>query len=175
MLTTIIAIFIVLLAALFVFAATRPDTFRIQRTATIKAPPENIFVLFDDLHSWGAWSPWEKVDPALKRNYSGAPKGEGAVYEWQGNNKVGVGRMEITESSPTSRILIKLDFFKPFEAHNTAEFTLLAKGDTTEVTWAMYGPSPYISKLMGLLCRMDSMVGKQFEAGLTNLKTIAEK
>ena len=89
MLTIIIAIFVVLLAALFVFAATRPDTFRTQRTATIKAPPENIFVLFDDLHSWGAWSPWEKVDPALKRNYSGAPKGEGAVYEWQGNNKVG--------------------------------------------------------------------------------------
>src|SRR6059036_3757458 len=107
MLTIIIAIFVVLLAALFVFAATRPDTFLIQRTATIKAPPENIFVLIDDLHSWGAWSPWEKIDPALKRTHSGAAKGKGAVYEWQGNNKVGVGRMEITESSPPTRIVIK--------------------------------------------------------------------
>ena len=175
MLKTIAIAVVVLVAAVLVFAATRPDTFRVERTATIKAPPEKIFPFITDFHSWDSWSPWEKMDPAMKRTYSGAASGKGAAYAWEGNSKVGEGRMEITESSPPSKVTIKLDFVKPIEGHNTAEFTLEPKGDSTNVTWAMYGPSPYIAKLIGVFVSMDNMIGKEFETGLANLKTVAEK
>lgn len=175
MLKTIAIVVAVLVAALLAFAATKPDTFRVQRTASIKAPPEKIFAQIDDLHSWGAWSPWEKLDPAMKRAHSGAASGKGAVYAWEGSGEVGAGRMEIIESAPPSRVKIKLDFLKPFEAHNFAEFTLEPKGDATDVTWAMYGPSNYVSKLMSVFVSMDSMVGKYFETGLANLKAATEK
>lgn len=175
MLKTISIVVVVLVAGLLAFAATQPDTFRVQRAASIKAPPEKIFPLINDLHSWGAWSPWEKLDPAMKRTHSGAVSGKGAVYAWEGSGEVGAGRMEIIEASPSSKVTIKLDFLKPFEAHNFAEFTLEPKGDATNVTWAMYGPSTYVSKLMSVFFSMDSMVGKSFEAGLANLKTAAEK
>ena len=172
----IIAIVVVILVvALLVFAATKPDTFRVQRSASIKAPPEKIFALINDLHSWGAWSPWEKKDPAMKRTYSGAANGRGAVYEWEGNREIGKGRMEIAESSPPSKVTFKLDFIKPFEAHNIAEFMMGSKDDSTNVTWAMHGPTPYMAKVIHIFFSMDSMVGKDFETGLANLKTIAEK
>ena len=165
----------VLIAAVLTFATTRPDSFRVQRSTTIKAAPEKIFPLIADFHSWGTWSPWEKLDPAMKRTHSGADSGKGAAYTWDGNNNVGAGRMEIVEIAPPSKITIKLDFSKPMEGHNTAEFTLAPKGDATEVTWAMFGPSPYLSKLMGLFFNMDSMIGGNFETGLANLKSLAEK
>lgn len=172
----IIAIVVaVLLIGILIFAATRPDTFRIQRAASIKAPAERIFALINDLHDWNAWSPYEKKDPAMQRTYGGAANGKGAVYEWEGDKNVGQGRMEITDTSPPSKVTIKLDFVKPFEAHNIVEFTLQPQGDATHVTWAMRGPSPYISKLMGLFFSMDNMIGKDFEAGLANLKAVAEK
>jgi hypothetical protein len=170
-----VTVVVVLLAALLGFAATKPDTFRVERATSIKAPPEKIFPLINDLRSWGAWSPWEKLDPTMKRTYSGAANGLGAVYEWEGDGKVGAGRMEITESSPSSRVILKLDFLKPFEAHNVAEYTLEAKGDSTNITWAMHGPSPFVSKVMQVFFSMDRMVGKDFETGLANLKAIAEK
>ena len=166
---------VVLVVALLVFAATKPDTFRVQRSASIKASPEKIFALINDLHSWGAWSPWEKKDPAMKRTLGAVASGVGAVYEWEGNNEVGKGRMEIAESSPPSRVAIRLDFVKPFEAHNTVEFTLEGKGDSTNVTWAMQGHTPYFAKVIHVFFDMDSMVGKDFETGLANLKAIAEK
>ncbi len=165
---------LVVVGAVLVLAAFRPDSFRIQRAATIKAPPEKIAAVLSDFHRWGAWSPWEKMDPALKRNYSGAVKGKGAVYAWQGNREVGEGRMEITEAAP-SRVAIDLDFVKPFEAHNKVVFTLVPKGDSTEVTWAMQGPLPYVAKVVHVVFDMDGMVGKQFETGLANLKAVAEK
>jgi hypothetical protein len=171
----ILAVVVVLVAALLAYAATKPDTFRIQRAANIKAPPEKIFVQINDLHRWGSWSPWEKLDPAMKRTYGGAVQRKGAVYEWDGNQNVGKGRMEITDTSPPSKVVIKLDFVKPFEAHNIAEFTLEAKGDLTNVTWAMHGPNPYLAKVVHTIFSMDSMVGKQFETGLANLKSIAEQ
>ncbi len=164
-----------LLGGVLIYAATRPDSFRIERSAVIKAPPEKIFPYLDDFHRWTAWSPWEKIDPQLKRTYSGAASGKGAVYGWEGNSKVGSGSMEILESVPASRISMKLDFFKPFEAHNSTEFKMERTGDTTTVTWAMSGPSPYLSKLMGLMFSMENLVGGQFETGLANLKTITEK
>lgn len=175
MFKTIAIVVVVLIAGVLVFAATRPDAFRVERSVNIKAPPEKIYPYFDDFNHWAAWSPWEKLDPAMKRTFSGAPRGKGSVYAWEGNSKVGAGRMEILESSPSSKLLIKLDFIKPFEGHNTAEYTLTPSGDTTQVTWAMYGPAPYISKLMGVFVSMDKMIGKDFEAGLANLKAAAEK
>jgi hypothetical protein len=175
MFKTIALVVVVLIVAVLIFAATTPDTFRVQRATSIKAPAEKIFLLINDLHSWDAWSPWEKMDPAMKRTFSGAASGKGAVYEWEGNHEVGKGRMEIMESSPPSKVVIKLDFIKPFEAHNIAEFTLDSQGDSTNVTWAMHGPNPYMAKVIHIFFSMDSMVGKQFEAGLANLKTIAEK
>ncbi len=165
---------VLLLALLLGFAATRPDTFRVERATSIKAPPEKIFALINDLHRYGSWSPWEKLDPAMTRVYSGSANGKGAVYEWDGNAEVGKGRLEITESSPPSKVILKLDYVKPFEAHNTVEFTLQGKGDSTDVTWATYGPNPYIAKVMGLFFNMDRVIGGMFEQGLANLKTIAE-
>ena len=175
MLKTIALSFVVLVAAILGFAMTKPNTFSVQRTMNIKAPPDKIFPLIDDFHSWGAWSPWEKVDPTMKRTHSGAADGKGAVYEWDGNSKVGTGRMEITAVSPPSKVTIKLDFLKPMEGHNFAEFTLEPQGDSTNVTWAMHGPAPFLSKVMQVFISMDSLIGKDFETGLTNLKTIAEK
>lgn len=174
MATTIVIVVLVLLAALLGFAATRPDAFRVQRSATIKAPPQRIAALIQDFHQWMAWSPWEKLDPALKRTYSGAPSGQGAVYEWEGSSKAGKGRMEITEANPTATT-IKLDFLKPFEAHNTVDFLLEPRGDSTNVTWTMQGHNAYIGKLMSLFFNMDRMVGKDFETGLANLKAEAER
>lgn len=166
---------VVALGALLVYAASRPDTFRIERSANIKAQPEKIFAFISDFHQWVAWSPWERIDPALKRTYSGAASGTGSVYAWEGNSKAGAGRMEMVQAIPSSRITIKLDFFKPLEAHNTAEFALEGSGGATIITWAMFGPSPYLSRLMGLFFNMDSMIGGQFEQGLANLKAVAEK
>ena len=174
MVKAILAVVVVLLVAVLLLAATKPDTFRVQRATSIKAPPEKIYALIDDYHRWASWSPWEKRDPAMKRSYSGAPAGRGAVYEWAGNSKVGKGRMEIVEASPYSRVAIKLDFLKPMEAHNIAEFTLEPRGDSTVVTWSMDGRSPYLAKVMHVFFDMDRMVGKDFEAGLANLKAAAE-
>lgn len=171
----IAVIIAILVAGILIFAATRPDTFRIERSTSIKAPPEKIFPYINGFHPWEAWSPWEKIDPAVKRSYSGADSGKGAVYAWQGNKDIGQGRMEIVESTPSSNVVIKIDFIQPFEAHNTIEFTLERQGDAAKVTQAMYGPSPFVSKLMGLFCSMDKMVGQKFEEGLSSLKTIAEK
>lgn len=171
----IVAVVVVLVAGVLIYAATRPDTFRIERSASIKAPPEKVFASFEDFKAWQAWSPWERIDPQLKRAYSGTARGKGAAYAWEGDKNVGSGRMEITEAAPGSKIVIRLDFLKPFEAHNTAEFTLERQGEATTVTWAMYGPSPYMSKLMGVFINIDRMVGGQFEQGLANLKAVAEK
>jgi hypothetical protein len=165
-----IAIAIVLLLAL-----TKPNTFAVQRAISIKAPAEKIFTLINDFHQWGTWSPYENKDLAMKRTYSGANSGKGAVYAWDGNNNVGSGRMEILDTSVPSKIVIKLDFFKPFEGHNTAEFTMLPQGDATYLTWLMHGPAPFMSRLMQVFMNIDKMIGKDFEVGLANLKTITEK
>jgi uncharacterized protein YndB with AHSA1/START domain len=158
-----------------IYAATRPDSFRVERTATIDAPPERIFPLINDFQRWGAWSPFEKKDPVMKRTMSGVPSGKGAVYEWDGNKEIGQGRMEIVESVPPSRVTLTLDFTRPFEAHNIVDFTLEPRGNSTQVTWAIHGPSPFISKVMGIVFNVDKMIGKDFEAGLAALKTVSEQ
>ena len=175
MIKKILIVIAVLIAAVLIYAATKPDTFRVERSASIKAPPEEIFPYVNDLHNHGAWSPWEKKDPAMKRTHSGAASGKGAIYEWDGNNEIGQGRMEITESIPHSKVVFAMHFIKPFEAYNIAEIVLEPQGDSTTVTWAIYGPQPYISKLFSLVCSMDKMIGKEFESGLANLKVLTEK
>ena len=171
----IVILAVILISAVLMYAATKPDTFRVQRTATIAAPPEKVFGLIQDLHQWTSWSPWEKMDPAMKKTYSGAPLGRGAILEWDGNNDVGTGRMEIVNAVSPSHVAIKLDFLKPFEAHNQAEFTMEGSESATSVTWTMHGPQPFIMKVMDLLMGMDKMAGKDFETGLANLKQLAEK
>src|ERR1700716_1100399 len=172
----IIAIVIAIaIAIVLILAATKPGTFSVRRATTVKAPPEKIFSLINDFHQWGAWSPYENKDPAMKRSYSGAESGKGAVYAWDGNNNVGSGRMEILETAVPAKIVVKLDFFKPFEGHNTAEFTMLPQGDATNLVWLMHGPAPFMSKLMQVFMNVDNMVGKDFETGLANLKRLAER
>lgn len=172
----IIGIVVVLaVAALLIYAATRPDDFRIQRSATVKAPPERIFPLIADFHAWGPWSPWEKKDPAMKRTFGGPDSGMGATYGWEGDKNVGTGKMTILEATAPTRVVIKLEFLKPFEATNTAEFTLQPQGEATAITWAMYGKSNFLAKLMCVFMDMEKMVGPDFEAGLAGMKAIAEK
>src|SRR6202035_5543745 len=143
------------IAIVLILAATKPDTFSVRRETSVKAPPERLFPLINDFHQWGTWSPYENKDPAMKRTYSGAASGKGAVYAWDGNKNVGSGRMEILEASMPSKIVIKLDFFTPFEGHNTAEFTMLPQGDTTSVDWLMHGPASLIAKLMHVVMSID--------------------
>jgi hypothetical protein len=167
-------VLVVLVVALLIYASTRPDRFRIERSTLIQAPAGKIAGILGDFRRWKEWSPWETRDPALQRTLSGPATGKGAVYEWQGNKDVGRGRMEILDLSD-ALVRIKLDFFSPFEAHNTAEYVLQPEGGGTRVTWAMFGPSPLMSKVVGVFMNMDRMVGKDFETGLANLKSISEK
>ncbi|MBV9460562.1 MAG: SRPBCC family protein [Bradyrhizobium sp.] len=173
-LVIIAVVLAIIIAIVLILASTKPDTFRIQRTAVMNAPAEKIFPLIADFHQWLNWSPWEGKDPALKRTYSGAERGKGAVYAWEGNKNVGAGRMEILEANSPSKVVIKLDFLKPFEAYNTAEFTMLPQGGATNVVWVMHGPAPFMSKVMQVFMNMDRMIGKDFEAGLANLKAASE-
>lgn len=174
MLKKILIVVAVAIAGLLAYAATKPDVFRVERSALVKAPPEAIYPLIADFRQWTKWSPYEHLDPALKRTYGGADNGLGATYAWEGNKDVGAGRMEITETTAPSKIGIKLDFLRPFESSNRAEFTMTPEGEGTRVTWAMQGPANFMSKLMGTLFDMDKMVGKDFEKGLQTLKAEAE-
>ena len=175
MLNIIAVVAVIAVAGLLAYAATRPDTLRVERSATIAAPAGRIFPHIAELRAWGAWSPWEKKDPAMKRTFEGPDSGKGAIYAWNGNKNVGSGRMEITEAAPPGRIVIRLDFLTPFEAHHTAEFTLEPHNDATRVLWVMHGPQSFLSKLMGIFMNMDRMIGNDFEAGLASLKALAEK
>ena len=173
----IAAVLAIAIAVVLVLAAMKPDSFTVRRSAVMQAPAERIFPWIDDFQQWTKWSPWERRDPAMKRSFSGPDSGKGAVYAWDGNKNVGSGRMEILDASSPSKIAIKLDFFKPFEAHNTAEFTFAPERDAsaTNVTWVMQGPSSFMSKVMQVFTNFDAMIGRDFEAGLANLKALTEQ
>jgi hypothetical protein len=185
--TIAIIVVLVLIAAILGAAAMRPAIFTVRRSLAIKAAPEKLFALVNDFHNWGAWSPYEKIDPTMTRRLSGQASGKGAIYEWDSKGKAGAGRMEIIDAQSPSKIRIKLDFIKPFEGHNIAEFTFDAKGGSaateatwseatwSEATWSMSGPSPFMAKLMGLFINLDRMIGKDFETGLANLKSATER
>jgi uncharacterized protein YndB with AHSA1/START domain len=172
---SIVIFLAVLIAAALAFASSRPDTFRVERSTTIHAAPEAVFPHINDLARWQPWSPWEKLDPAIKREMSASTSGKGATYAWEGNKKVGQGSMEITESIPASKIVIRLAFLKPFKATNTVEFTLTPQGGDTHVVWAMDGARPFMAKVAGLFMNCDKMVGKSFAEGLASMKALIEK
>lgn len=175
MLKIILIVIALLIAGVLIFAATKPDVFRIERKAVFQAPPEKVFALVNDFRQWGPWSPWEKKDPAMKRTFGTITAGKGASYAWEGNKEVGKGSMEIIDSVAPGRIRIKLDFVQPFEAHNLVTITLTPQGKATEFSWAMEGPTPYFAKIIHVFIDMDAMVGRDFEAGLANLKSISEQ
>jgi uncharacterized protein YndB with AHSA1/START domain len=161
--------------AIFLIAcAMKPNAFRIERSAVIDAPADRIHPMIDDFRRWPAWSPWETKDPGMARTFSGAANGKGAIYGWDGNRNIGAGRMEILESEAPRRVVIQLDFLRPFKARNTAEFTLKPEGSGTRVTWAMFGPQPFIGKVMDTIMNCDRMIGREFEAGLAKLKADVE-
>jgi len=164
----------VLLGGVLAYAATKPDTFRVERTVTIKAPAEKVFPLIDNFRAQSTWSPFEK-DPNMKRTHSGAERGKGAVYEWSGNSDVGSGRIAITDVTPLSKVTMELDMLSPFPAHNIVEFTLTSHGDSTAMTWSMHGAQPYLGKVISTFIDCDKMVGGMFEDGLGKLKVLAEK
>jgi hypothetical protein len=170
----VLAVLVGLLAVGAIVVATRPSEFRVQRSATISAPASVVFDQVNDFHNWEAWSPWAKLDPAAKNTFEGAPAGEGAVFTWSGNDKVGAGRMTVTDSRPNELVRIKLEFIKPFEATCTTEFTFKPEGDHTAVTWTMTGRNNFIAKAVCLFNDMDANVGGDFEKGLVNMKTVAE-
>jgi uncharacterized protein YndB with AHSA1/START domain len=162
-------------SGLIAWISLRPDNFRISRAATIDAPPERIYRVINDLHDWPQWSPWSRLDPEQKLTYAGSPLGAGAVCEWSGNNKVGSGRMTIKESSQNERIRLKLEFFRPMQAVNDAQFDLKPVGETrTEVVWTMTGHNDFMGKAVHAFMNVDKMVGGQFEQGLANLKALME-
>jgi uncharacterized protein YndB with AHSA1/START domain len=164
------------IAIIFIIVITgRPDEFTVMRAANISAPPEEIFPHVNDLHKWEAWSPWAKLDPNAKNTFSGADAGAGAAMAWEGSKKVGAGKMTITESQPSGLIHFRLDFQKPMQATNTAEFTFRPEGGQTVVTWSMAGKSCFMSKVFGLFMDFDKMCGCQFEKGLASLKSVTEK
>lgn len=174
MLTAIGFIVVAVIAVILLIAATKPDSFQVVRRAAIEAPPERVFPFINDFRRWPEWSPWEKLDPAMKKDLGGPESGVGSSYAWEGNKKAGQGRMEITESQPPSRVVIDLDFIKPFNSHNVTEFELAPKDGATDLTWTMRGPANFITKVMMVFVSMDRMVGRDFDQGLANLKRVAE-
>jgi uncharacterized protein YndB with AHSA1/START domain len=164
------------IAIIFIIVITgRPDEFFVTRAAIIAAPPEKIFPHVNDLHKWEAWSPWAKLDPNTRNTFSGADAGAGAAMAWDGSKKVGAGKMTITESQPSGLIRFRLDFQKPMQATNTAEFTFRPEGGQTVVTWSMAGKNCFMGKVFGLFMAFDKMCGCQFEKGLASLKSVTEK
>jgi uncharacterized protein YndB with AHSA1/START domain len=170
----VLLVLVVVLVGFVAFVATRPAEFKIERAATIAAPEAVIYANIDDFREWGEWSPWEKLDPDLVRNYEGAESGVGAAYHWTGNDQVGEGRMTITEADPAQRIVIQLDFLKPWQASNVTTFALAPVDEGTHVTWTMEGNNDFMAKAMGVFMNMDQMVGGDFEKGLAALKEVAE-
>ena len=173
MLTRIVVIVVLALVALAVFIATRPSEFTVSRSRTIAAPPDVVFACVNDFGRWPEWSPWEKLDPQMKRERSGAPAGTGAVYYWSGNKKVGEGRMTITDSRPPSSLTIRLEFIKPWTATNTTQFDLAPSGAGTHATWTMSGHNNFMAKAFCLFMDMDKMVGGDFDKGLAALDAVA--
>jgi Polyketide cyclase / dehydrase and lipid transport len=161
------------LAFVIILAATKPDTFRVQRSVSIDAAPEKIFPFIDDFRNWPGWAPQDKEDPSMKRSYSGAAFGRGAVSDWDSRGSAGKGRMSIIESTPPTKVVVQVDFVKPFVAHNVNEF-ILEPGSATKITWTTQGSNLYVMKVMSVFVNMDRVMGKHFESGLSDLKKAAE-
>ncbi|MGE0456122.1 MAG: SRPBCC family protein [Vicinamibacteria bacterium] len=169
---TLAVALVLVVAAFLAFVATRPSEFRITRSRTLAAPPEIVHAHVDDLQRWTAWSPWEKLDPGMKREFSGPAAGTGASYHWVGNKKVGEGRMTITASQPGRGVTLRLEFIKPWTATNTTQFDLTPSGKGTDVVWTMTGTNNFMAKAFCVFMNMDKMVGGDFEKGLAGLDAV---
>jgi hypothetical protein len=174
MIKTILGVIAVAIAAVLIYAATKPDTFGIQRSTTVAAPPDKVFGLINDVKAFNTWNPWLRKDPTSQLSYDGPASGVGAAYSWN-SEKLGAGRMEIVESAAPNKVAAKLVFTRPMATNNRVEFAVQPQGAQTQVSWTMTGPMPYMSKLMTTFFSMEKMVGPDFEAGLANLKAVAEK
>lgn len=175
MLLEIVLGIVILVAAILVCAASKPSTFRIQRSTVIAAPPDKVFPLINDFHLWQKWAPQDRDDPTVKRSFAGASSGVGAISDWSGKGPTGAGRMTIIESAAPIKVTVQADWRQPFATRNMNEFTLQPQGDGTMVKWFMQGKNLYMMKVMSVVVNMDKMMGKHFEEGLTNLKAAAEK
>ncbi len=165
---------VVLIAVFVVIVAMQPDEFRVARSTVISAPPATVFAKVNDLRTWQQFSPWAKLDPNAKATFAGPETGTGSSFTWAGNSEVGEGTMTIVESRPHELIRFKLEFVKPFEGTNDAEFKFTPVGERTEVTWSMIGKNNFFFKAVGLFIDCEKMIGPQFEEGLANLKTLSE-
>jgi hypothetical protein len=171
---------VIVITGIVLYAETKPNTIQVTRSIMIQAPAEKIFPLIDDFHHWPGWAPQDKEDPTMKRIYSGPESGAGAISDWQGTGNAGKGRMTIVESAAPHKVVVKVDFVRPFTAHNVNEFVLEPSaepsepGTSTKVTWTMRGPNLFFMKVMGVFVNMERMLGKHFEAGLQNLKIVSE-
>jgi uncharacterized protein YndB with AHSA1/START domain len=174
MVKKILGVLLLIVLGFVGFVATRPGTFHIERSTSIAAPAEVVYAQIADFHAWPAWSPWEHLDPQMQRTFDGAPSGVGAIYSWTGNDKVGEGRMTITDAQPAQNLGIKLEFLKPWASTCTATFALTPAADGTQVTWKMDGKNDFMAKTMGVFMNMDKMIGADFEKGLAGLKSTAE-
>lgn len=175
MLKTIVLAIAVLIGGVLIYASTKPDTFSVQRSTVVKAPPEKIFPLINDFKQWPSWSPYEGKDPTMKRSYGPVTAGMGATYAWDGNKDVGKGDMKIEGTTPPTLVRLQLHFIKPFEGQNQVDFKIEPEGPQTKLSWIMSGPAPFMTKLMSTFFDMDKMIGKDFETGLANIKALAEK
>ncbi|RZI80790.1 MAG: polyketide cyclase [Rubrivivax sp.] len=173
MMKTALILLAVVVVGLLAYAASKPDTFVVQRSATIPTSVEKVHALINDLHQFNTWNPYNLKDPNIQGRYRGPASGPGAGYDFQGNKDVGKGSIQIVDSTP-QKVTMKLDMLEPFEGHNVVEFSLAPQGASTEVTWAMRGPAPFMFKLMGIFLNMDQMIGRDFDTGLANLKAKAE-
>lgn len=169
------AVMIAAIALVLVIAATKPKHFRVERSVDIQAPAATVFPYVEDLHAQRLWSPWDQKDPNMKRSYSGAEKGVGAIYAWDGDKNIGSGRQEITAVKPNEKVEAKIEFFRPFPASNRIEFLLKPAGGGTNLTWVIFGPMPFMSRVMSVFVSMDKMIGNEFEKGLKQLKALAEQ
>ena len=170
----ILALIVLVVVVFCVVVAMQPSDFKVSRSFTFSAPAAVVFEQVNDFHKWDAWSPWAKIDPAMKVTYAGPPSGVGSSYAWVGNSDVGEGKMAITQSHPSEHIAIDLDFIKPFAAKNVTEFTFKPNGDKTDVTWTMTGKNNFLMKAMSLAMNMDKMIGADFEKGLAQMKPLVE-
>jgi len=164
----------VALLALAGLIASQPSAFTVQRTVTMKSPPKYIFTNLNSFFRWAEWSPWNDLDPAVKRTYEGPVVGVGNVYAWAGNAKAGEGRMTLEESRKDELVRVKLELFKPFSGTYTTTLTLKPVPEGTTVTWALEGHHGFMGKAASLFTDMEARVGEDFEAGLDRLRTMAE-
>ena len=174
MLKTILFAVVAAIAVFLIYVTTRPDTFKVARSTQIKAPPDKIFPLINDLRTYNTWNPYVKKDPAVKLTYSGPAAGAGAKFLFDGNKDAGKGSIEVLAATPSSQVDMRLMMAEPFAINNLVRYTVAPKDGGSEVTWAMEGPVPYIAKIAHLFFNMDKVLGTDFEAGLASLKALAE-